>query len=463
MKDELIDILGDECPVSETDRLKWCRMLSEKEWKLSQQLLQLLAYSHAPMTSFQNNDSPTLSLVAPLVVAVIKNSRTVRDGDTIAPAVRKVASSIIRGVKDRFAPILNNAIYSVATFVDPFGKSWFPQLPSHIQGAVRSFISKTALSLAPPPTPQKETLSQFSDTSLGQMLPCTPWGQTVNFDIDAYIIAPAPSPVDFIAKQPIFIQELYLAVCGIPASSSEIERLFSTCGNVNSKLRCSLKPENVERRSLLKKNGEKIESYRLREVNYPASTPKLRNWIAMLPTLSQPFFHNDADDGEIEIDDDYVDEGVDSEISDGEQEEEVIDTDLQGDGYWNVSKRPKNFAKQVAVLKPGSKRKRSNADKSDEDDAPARKRRKTDRFILLKRPPMIGNTVYVHFTLDCTCQIEDHLKCTCDLWYRGKVTSESENNKEGNRVFAVLFIDGEEEEIEWKIEGRNSWWAIPAK
>lgn len=468
LKRELTDLLGyresDHCPASETERRKWCRILSEKEWTLSEQLLELLKFCRAPMLAFQSNDSPTLSVVGPFVIAVIKNCRRVRDSDTTLPPASKVASSIIRGIKARFAPVLDQAMYSVATLVDPFAKSWFTHLPTHVQKDIRSFIvSKLDL----PPVPNRIQNQSPHMASLGQMLPCTLSVPTSQFDFDAYVATVPQSSAEFLAKQPAIIRELYISVCGIPAASSEIERLFSTCGNVNSKLRCSLKPENVERQSLLRKNAEKIKIFSKTEGTYPQSTSKLQNWISELPKLSKPFFDGDEDDG-IEIGEegrDYVDEGVEDEES-VEEEEELI-TDLQGDGYWSASRRPKNFHKEVAELK-GRKRKRQQKDgdseegggeENDSNNVPTKKHKKNPRYVKLQKAPIIGNFVYIHFSDDCKCKIDDPFLCTCDLWYRGKVTSECDKNANGDRVFAVLFVDHSEEEIEWKVNGNNNFWA----
>src|SRR5690606_12004007 len=146
---------------------------------------------------------------------------------------------------------------------------------------------------------------------------------------------------------------------------------------------------------------------------------------------------------------------------------------------WTNSTRPKNFAKSVATLKVGTKRKRHNA--RDEDEGlPARKIYQTSGYTRMKRSPVIETIVFIHYSSDCKCEqskksekqknndkdkdededddndddnvkdnIVDPWLCTCDLWFRGRVYSECERNKKGNRVFAVSFDDGDDHEIEW--------------
>src|SRR5690606_5100262 len=163
-----------------------------------------LKFCRAPMLAFQSNDSPTLSVVGPFVIAVIKNCRRVRDSDTTLPPASKVASSIIRGIKARFAPVLDQAMYSVATLVDPFAKSWFTHLPTHVQKDIRSFIvSKLDL----PPVPNRIQNQSPHMASLGQMLPCTLSVPTSQFDFDAYVATVPQSSAEFLAKQPAIIRE----------------------------------------------------------------------------------------------------------------------------------------------------------------------------------------------------------------------------------------------------------------
>eukprot|EP01127_Copromyxa_protea_P001356 TRINITY_DN1136_c0_g2_i2.p1 TRINITY_DN1136_c0_g2~~TRINITY_DN1136_c0_g2_i2.p1 ORF type:complete len:628 (+),score=121.92 TRINITY_DN1136_c0_g2_i2:553-2436(+) len=472
LQKELVELLGlrvdDKNPTSEVERLKWNRTLSEKEWELSKQMAALLEFCRAPMLAFQSDTSPTLSLVGPFVIGVIKNCRVIRDAEATFPAVKRVASLIIKGLKDRFSPVLNQFMYSVATFVDPNSKSWFPHLPAHVQTEVRSFISSKL-----PTTPIAISKTQLPKhlSSLDKLLPCISAEPICEFDFAAYICAPVTSSLEFLSKQPLVLQELFLSVCGIPAASSEIERLFSTCGNVNSKLRCSLKPENVERESMLKKNSQKIKDFREAQDNYPTSSQKLRNWISSLPSLSSPFFHNDVEDKieeEEEGQDDFA-ELLESDESCDEEAEEITES-LQGDGYWTNSSRPKNFTKSVAKIKPGEKRKRHNEpeENADEPTVHAKKRHCSERFERVKKCPTIGLVVCIHFTDDCTCRSIgqdqspiDPLECVCDLWFRGKVVSECEKSKEGHKVFAVSFLDGEEEEIGWESRGKNHHWALP--
>ena len=90
----------------------------------------------------------------------------------------------------------------------------------------------------------------------------------------------------------------------------------------------------------------------------------------------------------------------------------------------------------MAAFQPGSKRKRL-------DDVGANpsstKRQRKFQLIPLKYP-FVGSRVWIHFTDDCTCNNENKLKCSCDLWFGGIVASQSENNKDGNQVFVVMML-----------------------
>lgn len=300
LKTEICDIIGyrrhdEPCPESEKERQKWNRRLSKEEWDLSQELRALLALPHQAVIAFQAQEKPTLSQVAPFVVAIRATCNKIRDLETKPPVIRKTAMSIASGLKARFSSVLDNPIYSIATLVDPDTKCWFASLPQHVAQIVKDFVSsKIAVSEAnrANPTPANHPLHGVLCASVTT--------NSIPFDLNQYIHSPFVPPVaQFFASQPSVFQELYLSICGIPAASSEIERLFSTCGYVNSKLRCSMKSENVEQRSLLKKNTAVIEEFERREHSYPTSTPKLVDWVISLPA-SCTFFANDHDINHIE-------------------------------------------------------------------------------------------------------------------------------------------------------------------
>jgi len=260
--------------------------------------------------------------------------------------------------------VLNNPIYALATLVDPRTKHYFPELPEH----VKTIISRFVMSKVTVKSTQSITVSEsVSKSGLHGLLPSIPSSikPPSTFNIDAYVNVPIGSSAEqFLSCQPVELQELYFEVCGIPAASSDIERLFSACGFINSKLRTSVKPENLEQQSLLKKNWSIIKDFNKRD--YPTKPERLHDWTENLPAYETPFYPDEEIQNELaEVEVGLAnDEAVTSESSGDEVVEPV--EELNSGPWWTASQKPKSFSQQMSQIKSGSKRKRSLRNYRDE-------------------------------------------------------------------------------------------------
>lgn len=296
LKDEIIEMIGtrkvgEECPEAPKARAQWNRSLTDEEWDITEQLRVLLQMPHAAVIEWQYDTQPTISRVVPMVEAMIKICETTIADVKTHPIIKSVARQLLNQLIERFS-ILDNPLYAIATLLDPTTKKYFKFLPKHVVEFAETFVQEKLeepeleIVVRQPATKKarRSLMDRVFDTSSSPLPP--PQDHSV-FTIDAYLKTPFDEEegvAAFLNQQPPAIKELYLSICGIPASSSEIERLFSTCGYINSKLRCSLKSENVEIRSLLKKNTAIVDIFLSNSINYPATTPKLCNWFRELPT-----------------------------------------------------------------------------------------------------------------------------------------------------------------------------------
>lgn len=464
MRQEICEIIGirephEACPDNGKSAQKWSRRLTVQEWQISEELLKILVPLNVANKEFQSNTSPTISLVMPYIEKIRRHCTNIHKDLSISSVIRQVANVISVEVGRRFSVVFTNPIYAIATLVDPLTKKFFkPYIPF----AVRDDVEKFVLSKIKESNEGLEANS--SVPALHSFLDDTD-SETPIFNLDRYLseqVSPDEVP-SFLARQPKALQELYISICGIPAASSEVERLFSTCGQINSKLRCSMSSQNLEDRSLLKKNALSLAAFS--ENRYPESTPKLANWLSSIPQLEQTFFAKDdsdkSDDKKSDEDgeNDEWDEMKKSIGSESEGEEElIVPEELQSGEWWVGSNASKNFNKGVRDLgtqkgeeegSRGTKRKRG-----DEETRPV-KRRKMES---LTKPPRLGSRVWVHFTKDCDCG-KPIVECDCEQWYDGTVLEELPKRDNGDRVFYVDFDCGDEDFIKWKADAPNDFWA----
>lgn len=451
LKKEICELIGhrkknEPCPTSDKDKQKWNRRLSKDEWLISTELLVILRDAKQVMVDFQSATHPTLSLVAPAIV-YLRQSCKESISKLTTPSARAVAAVMFKSLKERFSPLLEQPIYSIATFVDPLTRSAFTKLAASAQDETINFIQSQSRVELGAVAQHSANIKSWKDFKA----PTT----TAHFNVSHYLSSASP-----LAHQPPFIQNLYYELCGIPATSSDVERFFSTCGHINSQLRSSLKPENVEEGAVLKKNARVVETFN--KASFPKEPiSKLTNWLAALPKkLDRPFFDDDDNPDDVSllglVEEDVALQEATSASSASSDDGGVI-SDLLSDAYWCHSTCPKNFSQQVAVLQPGAKRKRAGEDEDDDSRGRKRQRIFSVEELIPVTYPFKGQRVWVHFTDDCVCGLTDKRKCTCNLWFEGKVQYH-EDTDDKKQSFVISFHDGEEAEVEWEIEGKNDWW-----
>lgn len=479
LKEEITEMIGireaeEECPTTEKQAQKWARRLTVEEWQISADLLKILTPLNRATKEFQANTAPTISLVIPYVSKIRKSCDLAQKDLSYSPVIRKVAKIIFSGIEERFSKTFKSPIYAIATLIDPITNRFFKTcVPSLVREEVEKFVLSKVKEFDKVQNGEKVTtpavyLHNFLDED---DYDSAQDGEAFNLDLyvsqSAKIRQPEAVP-PFLSQQHQVIRELYIAICGIPAASSEIERLFSTCGFINSKLRCSMNPQNVEDRSLMKKNALSLEEFC--EDKYPGPTPKLTNWLDSLPEIPVFFPKDDKQEQEENHGDDKEEEknweleqGIKSE---SEDDEEIPIHHLQSGEWWVGSNAPKSFQRSMREFESQS------FEASDEGRMTTRDSRKRKRqpeenqsvkrrkfsHTPLKRPPQLGQTVYLHYTRDCTCK-KPIAECTCDQWYRGTVLEELPPRDNGDRVFFVDFDCGDNDTMKWKANGENDYWS----
>lgn len=166
--------------------------------------------------------------------------------------IRFVSKKMALFTKEKFS-CLDDLIYSVATFLDPRSKHLFQDLPESHQLLAKEYVLEFANEAEDTPITKKRKLDTSCDEIntdesafngfISEMFEHKTPSLTPKFDFNNYLnrsfSAKTSLTTWFSSLQP-FIKELYLCICGIPAASSESERLFSASGYINSKYRSSM-------------------------------------------------------------------------------------------------------------------------------------------------------------------------------------------------------------------------------
>jgi hypothetical protein len=240
---------------------------------------------------FQRNERPSISMVAPTVIMLIEECTKMLKSLEYSNEIRTVAKKMVIQLRTRFN-CLENPIYSIATLLDPMTTRLFSILPAAHKKMATDFLV-ARMKEKEVEIPATAPAVSFYDLAFKAKSSTSP----VGFSLDAYLqkqFGENDSLLNWFSAYPT-LKDLYVAICHIPAASSEVERLFSTSGYITSKLRCSMRPDNVEQRSLLKKNHKLLKQY-----PYPhePNVQKLYNWMEDFPTSPGSFFPNSPNDEE---------------------------------------------------------------------------------------------------------------------------------------------------------------------
>jgi hypothetical protein len=223
------------------------------------------------MLNWQSSEVSTLSLVAPFILKLLKACAHI-EKKTEFVLVRSVSRKMAQLTKEKFS-CLNDLIYSLATFLDPRTKHLFQDLPSSFQQNALEYVKEFASIPKPEEdariskkrklhsiaddeedcTAEKEILADNSgeaselesafDGFIDEMFENKKISLPSEFDLKEYLdrhFSPESGLTSWFSSLPPYFKELFLCICGIPAASSESERLFSVSGYINSKSRSSM-------------------------------------------------------------------------------------------------------------------------------------------------------------------------------------------------------------------------------
>lgn len=284
-------------------------------------------------------------------------------------------------------------------------------------------------------------------------------------------------------------RSLYVQYCGVVAASVDVERLWSSVGNMFNFKRNKLHSSTIATEIFLKANS-KIK------INTDAPCPDFlqQKFTAFDFDSAQVIIFPEENQIEVEpnVDDDVsvLDEDVRLELGSSEDslEDSFSDDSLtSANPFWNQSNAPKNFSNFVRNFMENDQssnevatkrfRKRRIEDQNLEEFA-LKRVKLSEKFV--KWIPKLGDRVLIPFAEDCTCQkgntyyaermIDefhfshkiDIIECACaNVWFEGTVTSDLCSD-EINGVFVmgyhVDFVDATDYHIEYDTEAHKKQW-----
>lgn len=214
-----------------------------------------------------------------------------------------------------------------------------------------------------------------------------------------------------------------------------------------------------------------IQFRQRRWVNYifNCNLSKVKSFWKTLPAFAQSFFHEEKEnekkaeeENEKKAEEENQEKAEEENEEKAEEENEIesesegedeLQEELINDPYWSQSNRPKNFSLQMKEFEDSKTENRKR--KRTSQGTPNKKAREA-KLTLLTTSPIIGMTVWIHFSTDCACK-KSTLACTCDVWYCGQVLEEKEMTESGEKQFIVKFYEDKTvERIKWKKD--YVWW-----
>lgn len=295
------------------------------------------------------------------------------------------------------------------------------------------------------------------------------------------------SIVAWFSSQPSKLLDLYLSICHIPATSCEVERLFSASGYILSPRRSALKPENLARRSIMKHNTSFLAAYAdvnfsiqdtVTKLSYASKIPQNSSAECQFYILEDMEGHDIPEVEALQEFQDSVDEEESSESEALESQQIIPLQHLHSGSWWDSSTAPKSFSHQQKSLQQGDKRRRS----SGSTNLPPNKKQKNttsttttsivvaddsideaDRMTFekrcLKRKPALGDEVFIYYPEYCICREKGNSeRCLCDIWYSGWITEEKKEEP-GYILFEINFNNGDIDEVKWFNEAKNLHWS----
>ena len=259
-----------------------------EEWTIIEELIAVLKPFHRATTAMSASSYPTLSMLSPLLYKLLEKVLRVEEDDT--PSGKALKEAILTDLSRRYSSLNQQVMLHAAAFLDPRFKDLDPFVPETERKDVQESVKLEMLDLAvtdenetqskadtnvqpsnsesqegPPPSkkPKPGTVSRFfSDLSGAKAARKHASGyDRVKSEVDRYIQEPLldldDDPLEWWKSrqsQYPLMSQLVRKYWSLTATSVRSEEPFSTAGNVLTKKRNRLLPENVDKLVFLHDN-----------------------------------------------------------------------------------------------------------------------------------------------------------------------------------------------------------------
>ena len=233
--------------------------LKESQWELLSQLVTALKPLQMATTVFSSDLNVSCSIVYPVINWFLSNHLVVSEDDV--SAVKTFKRVVARELRLRFIPS-SDSILVLCAAVDP-RYSHLPFLDAEqrvvVRGELMSLMDDSLCKEAeePPTKKSKDSAMHFLLGTSSKQPAIATSGDELKHFIKEPTLDPDSNALEWWRRHherfPRVAKLTKKLMC-VPATSVPAERVFSTSGSIITKLRSSLKPENVNMLVFLDKN-----------------------------------------------------------------------------------------------------------------------------------------------------------------------------------------------------------------
>lgn len=351
--------------------------LSAEDWDFTSDIMKLLEPFERTTTAIQSRHEPTLSWIIPTIKKIEKELNILSLSSSKAEVMR---TTLLAQLSLRFSKIYSDCPeYVIASVLNPFTKAVLNNYGVEFQKSITSELQRLInineqLSLEKSGESEDENSVPGFTSSLPWHLtevPTTPLLEQTKDLIIEWMELPGPGPLTPVNafwqtcdSKFLPIRRLYCLYNHLPSTSAEVERVWSKCGYLSSKLRNSIKSDTLARRIFLEKNRPFVkysgdlsnhalvlESQRMcSPLSLDFSLTNLEKAKVIVPYVKPAVDSTVVQDPYTVIDDTaLVDSDSESEISDDEgisTEEPIHPAEL----HFRISEAPRNFWNQLSQI-----------------------------------------------------------------------------------------------------------------
>ncbi|KAL2104136.1 hypothetical protein ACEWY4_001004 [Coilia grayii] len=231
--------------------------LSTLEKALLRELVEVLEPFEEATDMVQLDKHVSISLALPCVLGLRKHLSEITTRHCTA-----IAASLTQALDRRLAGILEDPLYVTATTLDPqFKLSWSSDTDWHKQVLVEEIAKHTQAVSPPEPSPEAQPSPSKRGSKLFSFIKQRPTTQAKSLEqeLAAYLHEEPTDeePLHYWKRKSIdfpLLSQVAKKVFTVPATSTSVDRIFSTIGKTLGAERCRLLPKNLETLIYLKAN-----------------------------------------------------------------------------------------------------------------------------------------------------------------------------------------------------------------